>query len=730
MTTQSKTYNLIIHMLFFIMGCMLLIVFLGACYIGMQGAGTTSIIISSFSLLVFSVLTSFIILSFKNIEKIGLKKQKHITMVLFIIYFVVLSLMIINIQPRPQTDGLHNIETGWYLINNVISDDYSHIKYIKAYGNNYLLIIITKWLIKMAMQFDLDVVLFLTICNALLMTTGLIIAFCLIKRFYGQKNANKLLLLVVLNPLYYMLSLWNYSASVSIPIMMSILSLLFTILGESKIKDSVCSVLVGGLAVIGYYIRPISVFPMIAFCVVITLKLINDWILTRQRPKREEVLHFAVCLTSIFLGVLLTAAIVNTSIDRYFQDVKQSNLPISYWLNIGSQGDGTLTGEGFQESIYDNSFQLEELDNNSTNYLQKTIDNYKELGFGGTTQLFTSKTITTFSNGYPILISRIFTGRFSRWIYKLVFNPLFKVYALSYRMMIAFGMVSFCAFGLMAKINTDKHSLFKLTLLITLLGAIVFYFFWEAKDDYSLPFMLIMTMLSLKGFNAFEKKASKLVGKKSTILSTMIIAASFILLVSTSWGVPVNGTNTTIIINGTTNGITNWDENLYFTDEITQTFVTDHNFNKITIDIVPPDDPKEISKYMFTLRNGSENIVSKTEVSLSSDESKSIKEKTIVLDVEKCQPGRYTLEIEKEEKQKESIIFYSGDNYYLDSYRGTLTVGNKDYVDDLSMTIKLETSLKGRGLNKATICWMLFYGMLFIATIIGILNYENYSKYA
>lgn len=160
------------------------------------------------------------------------------------------------------------------------SVDYEQSAYFRKYGNNDLYLIACIGIFRFCDFFHIEnwakvFALFNTFC----IDAGIFMACRIMALVKNPRTALRAYLMCVLNPLNYLFIHWTYTCTFSIPLMLLGIYLALHIRRhpERAVRNAVLSFLIGIDTVVGYYLRPTSVFPMLALIVCLIAKHIPGW---------------------------------------------------------------------------------------------------------------------------------------------------------------------------------------------------------------------------------------------------------------------------------------------------------------------------------------------------------------------------------------------------------------------------------------------------------------------
>jgi len=616
---------------------------------------------------------------FGAIDRLSKRGQILLTAILFVIHFLVSMWLFANIDYRPNTDSLTDIDLGWFLRDNILDESNSHIRWIKTIPNNYFLILTFKQLAAIAGKIGIkSITAYLWLVNYFLLFIGTVLTFLCALELSEHATANKTLSLIVLNPIYYYLAFWVYSSSMSVPLLMGICYVLLRIYREENIRKKAAQCLIlAVLIILGFQIRVTTVFPVIAYVVMRFFDLFDKD--KKDTGKQVLILRvlFALCVLVVSFGGIKA---INGHISDIFGPYQEYNLPITRLLFVGSHGDGSIKTE-----YEDNGFDYSRLygkskEEKSKIYIEGIKYNYKRLGPVGTCKLWANKLRVTFSDAFPSVVSRTFSGTYSGQIFEILKGDVGEFFAYVYRMILIVGIFLCACFCLKGWGETDRRTGL---LLITMFGTTLFYLIWEVKGDYAdslLPLMAILCAFGIdripKVHGITDKRAVKVVG--SAVFCVLCVAL-FVIMIS-------NAKYTHNRINGDTYSRSDDNISLEVGEQVVlrQNFYCSDVFNRI---VIRAESEEKSADYQISLYDQAGNTVYDTVIN-----SGKIKKSKIKLDMDDIVPSgknsEYLLEIKRLEGEGANITFYTGDNYYIDSYDGSLTMGDVSYVDDLSLKVE------------------------------------------
>lgn len=629
------------------------------------GAQNNNIIIFIFALLFVIAMFGITKLLFSIIDKIN--NQKIIAITLFSIMTIgfILTLFVFNV--RPMSDSFDGIDAAYYLSSHSkILANNTHAFYMGIYSNNYLFVIIFKYLFRLMSFLKINNVLavFYSL-NMFMLIFGVFIFWMICKTNININFANKLLCTFVINPIYYFLGLWIYSLSFSFPVMMLIIYISLKLYKEKKTRNQILySIFLGGIITIGYMLRPTAIFPAIAMCYFLIKKIIQNGI-------SKRLIRIIIIVPIAFI---LSFSVVKSISSKPFDRVSNNNLPVSWWLMMGSHGNGDLS------TNYTAGEALKQKNKKAINRycINRTVQFYKENGVSGNINLWAKKTIVTWSNAFSVASSRLFLTDNSK-IYDYFFGDktqLFRILLDANR----FLLILVCIYeGIKIIVLRRNISNFLLLSYLIIFGGLVFYFIWEAKDVYSMPFIPFAQIIYVYGINELMKVDYSLQFKQKygMMFGTFSFIICLAMLSILTEQVNVNHVRVSSLLND------RMSTPISYKNEIKQEFYSNKSFNNISFWTQLSGNKDLYSSYECMITDSNKNTIVKTIIA-----PQDIMENNLAVSFKTIKkPGKYTLKIKKINKEKSIIPFYSNNSYFIDSYRGTLSTDSREYHNDLRMAV-------------------------------------------
>lgn len=636
-----------------------------------------------FPMLLAVLISSSLLVFFKFLDKIGKKGIWICTGVLFIILLIGFEVILSNFLPFSSTDAydvqdmaMHLAKTG----EKPISATAPHASYFGKFSNNYFLTIIFAKFFKLLFHTGIINVQFAFLS---LSVAGMILAVIFLYltgvRIGGWKGGAKILTLCVLNPLYYILPMWIYTCSFSIPFTAAVIYFGVRLLKEESWKDRVISAtLFAAFGITGYYIRPTVVIPMIAFMFCYIL----DHLIGKKKIK-ESIQSFGIVL---LIGIVVSHGISGLN-QSYFETVSAQNYPITHWLMMASHGDGEHNKEDY---AYTQQFSEKKEKTQAT--VKRMIKNYKSYSLDELLTFEQNKLIISwcYADGGD-LIDKVSQDQKNTSLYTWVLgskSDLFRAYCYGFRI----SNMAFLCFALWRLLRRKKEEIIQIFWGLSILGGILFYCIWEIKSSYGMPFVMLFLLLGMVGideskevlFWGNERKKSYKYGRPELLLLACVICICVISGVQMRkakipvyrWSVHcINGTSAKKM------------ENVGKTVCIQQTFYVSHSFNRIGLIVSAGDRAKEFKD--------------KLQVQLTDEDGNNIyngriradqvgKHGRVFLKFPKVTPkenAEYRLKIWNKKPHRGKLRVWHRKEFYVHSYAGKLKVDGKDHFENLYLQV-------------------------------------------
>ncbi|MBQ6686896.1 MAG: glycosyltransferase family 39 protein [Bacilli bacterium] len=452
-------------------------------------------------LIVGSIVYLFLLIKlYKIIIRLDEKKKKIIVFVLLILQFLLLLLSTFVISSIPQVDLIHILteinslnHTGTILNNT----------YFSVYPNNRFLLILLYGLQKISPENSYVIFYLLSSVSITVMS------------YFTYKTVNKLydinkgllsLFICVLSPIFYLYVSYYYTDVLMLPIASIIIYLIVKNKDEENLKSNIIyGLVIGVLSIIGYKIRAVAIFLLVAYFVYLVFT--------------KNILFIIKKFLPIVVGAFITLFCIGQIENNFFPNVDANKeFPMTHWIMMGANKNNY--GYYSQDDYNLSSSALTKEERSELN-----IKEIKNRIIGMTPYEMTRQLVVK-------LVSVWGKGDYSYQKYlELVneFNPSYrylledKNIVINYLLQFSKIVVMFMA--ILSLINIYKSN--KVSIMaIALFGAVFFYIIWEVCPRYGLSFLPWLIIIGTNSYDALKEKCDKIsLNKyfKYTILGVTIL---------------------------------------------------------------------------------------------------------------------------------------------------------------------------------------------------------------
>ena len=420
---------------------------------------------------------------YKVIIKLDDKKKKIIVGILLGLQFVLLLISTFVISSIPQVDLIHILTEI-----NSLNDTGSILNsvYYSVYPNNRFLLIILYGLQKI-----------IPISNQILFS--LLSTICIsVMSLFTYKTVNKVwdlnkgllsLFICVLSPIFYLYVSYYYTDVLMLPFASILIYLIVKTKDEKNLKSNVLyGSLIGIIAIIGYKIRAVAIFILVAYFVYLIFTKKTLIVLKKFAP--------------IIIGAILTITCICTIENKFFTNVNvDKEFPMTHWIMMGvnEKSYGYYSQDDYN------------LSSSASNVSERTDLNIKEiknrlsdLGPFGTVKLLVVKLVSVWGKG---------DYSYQKYL-ELVndFNPSYsylledKNIVINYLLQFSKIVVMFMA--IISLINIYKSGK-KSIIAISLFGAVFFYLVWEVCPRYGLSFLPWLILIGTCSYDTLNTNYEK-----------------------------------------------------------------------------------------------------------------------------------------------------------------------------------------------------------------------------
>ena len=420
---------------------------------------------------------------YKVIIKLDDKKKKIIVGILLGLQFILLLISAFVISSIPQVDLIHILTEI-----NSLNDTGSILNsvYYSVYPNNRFLLIILYGLQKI-----------IPISNQILFS--LLSTICIsVMSLFTYKTVNKVLnlnkgllslFICVLSPIFYLYVSYYYTDVLMLPFASILIYLIVKTKDEKNLKSNVLyGLLIGIIAIIGYKIRAVAIFILVAYFVYLIFT--------------KKILIVLKKFAPIIIGAILTITCIDTIENKFFTNVNvDKEFPMTHWIMMGvnEKSDGYYSQDDYN------------LSSSASNVSERTDLNIKEiknrlsdLGPFGTVKLLVVKLVSVWGKG---------DYSYQKYL-ELVndFNPSYsylledKNIVINYLLQFSKIVVMFMA--IISLINIYKSGK-KSIIAISLFGTVFFYLVWEVCPRYGLSFLPWLILIGTCSYDTLNTNYEK-----------------------------------------------------------------------------------------------------------------------------------------------------------------------------------------------------------------------------
>ena len=380
--------------------------------------------------------------------------------------------------------------------------------YMSVYPNQNTFVLITAALVKLGNLLGISVAgrpLLFNLFNMVCLDLSVFLVFPIMKRIRPNLSGWKLcriLLVLLCNPFLYVGVSYYYTITLSLPLSQGFLYLILSFFRkESRGKEAervngkplvFKMVLAGILLGIGYELRATAI--IFAIGVLVT----GVWMLVEGCYKKRST--FILALSVMALTALLAASGMNFWQKDYVGiDTTDTAFPTSHWLMMSLTMPGSHNGE---DEAYTASFPTREEKVEAVKIRMK--EKLEAMDSGEYLTLIKTKMKNTFGTGMNGYTTFLADALYTDGVFEEVFGSRRDAVVLwhqGYYLFIMLGILLALG-GFIRDTLMGKEIDFCVFLqALILLGAILFYVLWEASEQYSVPFMMLMGSLGLTGYS-------------------------------------------------------------------------------------------------------------------------------------------------------------------------------------------------------------------------------------
>lgn len=638
----------------------------------MNNSNQAIILVFVFCLMVFLIIWKV----FYWLDNLNEKKCLFFSLLIILTMSGLFTAISFSARVTQLMDSIDVMDTALYLRTHAeATEAIPFISFVGRFGNNYPVILLESYLIKIITWLGFrDVEIALNHLNVVVLMTAVVFTWLIVKETRGIKTAAKALVVCLLNPYLYFIVNWTYSMTYSLPLMMGILYILLRLKKARTIIGGVALAFIEGIFIsVGFLIRPTAIFLFIAAILVWLPRIIQ------KKINKRRVLQI-ICVILVFVFVFL---FVSIRVDRRFGSIKQNNLPLSFWLLMGSHEDGM-----WNQGDFDMIRTYHEPSEQAQYAINQTIFNYIQQGLTGTLNLWYRKLNNTWADGgffYPEApvsegnsLSEYVLGNGTR-------NQLAKLYSQAFRLFMILGFLLAISIAL----YRHKTPMIVLVMMVTIFGCVVFHTFWETNARYSIPFILPMLIVVEYGISSLQAYMERKELFKQTHKNTMGIIFMGVLVFTCSVMNDAMNEETTLKMNRISSTANTRVSAVIEPNDCTvleQDFYVEKPFNSLAFRATLPTgkNSEECSGYELSILNDKKQVLYTTLLTPDLIDGQGIE--TSFEAISGYQ--HYYIRLTKMEAEKAPILFYTHYTYGVDPYRGDLIIhGSNKYSSDIMMDV-------------------------------------------
>ncbi|MBP3459464.1 MAG: hypothetical protein J6K58_09655 [Lachnospiraceae bacterium] len=389
--------------------------------------------------------------------------------------------------------------------------------YLSVYPNQNTFVLITAVLVRLGNLLGISVAerpLLFNLLNTVCLDGALLLVIPILKRW--KKDLQdwelcRIFMLLVCNPFLYVGVSYYYTITLSLPLTMGFLYLVFSMTeGDQTAKWGVgriggtaflAGILLGG----GYELRATAVILGIA------VFFTGLWLLWGQEKKTAK--RILLCLGIIGLTACLSAGTLSVVQKSYVGiDTEDTAFPTSHWLMMSLTMPGSHNGE---DEAYTASFPTKEEKKEAVALrMREKLD---AMSAGDYLSLVKTKVRNTFGTGMNGYTTFLADALRTDGLYEAVFGghrDFVILWHQGYYLFLLLGILLYAGSWIYQCFRYQKVDFGGFFLLLILFGAILFYVLWEASEQYSVPFMMIMSCLA---FGGLAEGSKALQGRKAVV---------------------------------------------------------------------------------------------------------------------------------------------------------------------------------------------------------------------
>lgn len=517
---------------------------------------------------------------FKKLVPLLERHWERSSSALFALLIFLQVLTVLTVRASLRYDHLKIFDTAVALLNeNTIAD--THFKsYFMKYPNNIPMCLFTYFCLKPAALLHIPRgywMEYVKLINILFMNVGLWCTFRLVCRYRSARTGLCLLLLLLVNPLWYLLAQMYYTSTISLAFSMGAVWLFDRARGQSVLwKKYLQYAVTGVLLAAGFQIRATVIVTIASILIYAALQL-----------KSISTSREAASFLAVLAGIGLVFAAYGRLENRYAGfDPDETGYPAVHWVMMSAQGEGQYNSE---DDAFTGSFKTKE--ERTAADVSRLKERLKAMGAGGLFTLFRNKLRVAFSDGTDDYYSLFRTMRETSLLQKYINGGRSDYLALYLHSLhgVLTGLLLFALLWRALKGPANVLDIFAFNLC----GAYLFYLIWEVDHAYSVPFFLMLLLWSADGLSVLTERfpAPRFLPVFSSAGCILVCAA--VMLMVRRAGFPVR--EYSVLQDQETS------EDLLLQTEFSQTFVAGKPFDHVDIWVANWDGAANDSRYLLRI---------------------------------------------------------------------------------------------------------------------------------
>ncbi len=369
------------------------------------------------------------------------------------------------------------------IMNNLVSDEVT-LGYFARYENNHFFTILLYYYFCIIKFFGGNQFIEAArILNVIMLDLGIVLSYLAARKMWGNKRADVVLLLAALSPTTYLWLFWSYTNTFSIPFVMGIL-LLYLYAKDTKSTQgmAVYGIGMGILSIIGYFVRPTTIIPIIAVFLM--------QILFRAKMDKENLKKTLIWMVSFGCAIILGTGVITVVRKSHLMDpFGQGRFPITHWLMMGVSDEG-----GFNVNDLNYTLQFDTVEEKNQADIIKIKQRLKEKGPVGLAIHAVKKLGRTYGNGVDNFTQQAAYAEKQTKLYLYVYgekNDWLIIYCNSFRL-VTLSLTVIMAVEMLKRKRVKDIFAYALTLF----GSMLFFIIWEANKKYGISFQYVMLLLA------------------------------------------------------------------------------------------------------------------------------------------------------------------------------------------------------------------------------------------